>query len=110
MRIYYVTLNNADEARQISYALLEQKLAVCTNWFPITCAYRWEGKIVEEPEMVLLIKTQAGYRDPIEQVIRRHINYTNLIAEIAPESTNESFLKWLNAEVASDSPLKSLCP
>jgi hypothetical protein len=25
--------------------------------------------------------------------------YTDLIAEIVPESTNESFLKWLNAEV-----------
>src|ERR1700740_2355649 len=101
MRIYYITLNTDDEARRISRALLEQQLAVCTNWFPITCAYRWEGKIVEEPETVLLIKTQAGYRGAIEQVIRQRINYTNLIAEIVPESTNESFLKWLNAEVAT---------
>jgi periplasmic divalent cation tolerance protein len=86
MRIFYITLNTADEARQISRALLEQQLAVCTNWFPITCAYRWEGKIVEEPETVLLVKTQAGYRIAVEQVIHQHINYTNLIAEIAPES------------------------
>jgi periplasmic divalent cation tolerance protein len=100
MRIYYVTLNTAEEARQISRVLLEQQLAVCTNWFPITCAYRWEGKIVEEAETVLLIKTQTGYRDVIEKVIRQHIQYTNLIAEIAPESVNESFLKWLNTEVA----------
>jgi len=106
MRIYYVTLNTADEARQISRALLEQQLAVCTNWFPITCAYRWEGKIVEEPETVLLVKTQGGYRIAVEQVIRQHINYTNLIAEIAPESVNESFLKWLNTEVATSSPQK----
>ena len=82
------------------------------NWqfaltgFPITCAYRWEGKIVEEPETVLLVKTQAGYRIAVEQVIHQHINYTNLIAEIAPESVNESFLKWLNTEVAARSPQK----
>ena len=101
MRIYYITLNTVDEARQISRALLEQQLAVCTNWFPITCAYRWEGKIVEEPETVLLVKTLAGYRTAVEQVIRQHISYTNLIAEIAPESVNESFLKWLNTEVAA---------
>ena len=106
MRIYYITLNTADEARQISRALLEQQLAVCTNWFPITCAYRWEGKIVEEPETVLLVKTQAGYRIAVEQVIHQHINYTNLIAEIAPESVNESFLKWLNTEIAASSPQK----
>ncbi len=106
MRIYYITLNTVDEARQISRALLEQQLAVCTNWFPITCAYRWEGKIVEEPETVLLVKTQAGYRTAVEQVIRQHISYTNLIAEIAPESVNESFLKWLNTEVAASLPQK----
>jgi periplasmic divalent cation tolerance protein len=99
MRIYYVTLNTADEARQISRVLLEQRLAVCTNWFPITCAYRWEERIVEEPETVLLIKTQAGYRDAVEEVIRQHISYTNFIGELAPESVNESFLKWLTAEV-----------
>jgi periplasmic divalent cation tolerance protein len=98
MRIYYITLNTDDEARRISRALLEQ-LAVCTNWFPITCAYRWEGRIVEEPETVLLVKTQAGYRPAIEGVARQHISYTNLMAEIAPESINESFANWLNAEV-----------
>jgi periplasmic divalent cation tolerance protein len=99
MRIYYVTLNTADEARQISRVLLEKQLAVCTNWFPITCAYRWEGKTVEEAEAVLLVKTQSGCRSAVEQAIRDHISYTNFIAEIAPESVNESFLKWLNTEV-----------
>ena len=99
MRIYYVTLNTSDEARQISRVLLEKQFAVCTNWFPITCAYRWEGKTAEEAETVLLIKTQSGYRSAIEQVIREHINYTNFIAEIAPESVNEGYLKWLNTEV-----------
>ncbi len=99
MRIYYVTLNTADEARQISRALLEQQLAVCTNWFPITCAYRWEERIVEEAETVLLVKTQAGYRGAVEEVIRRHISYTNFVGEIAPESVNQDFLKWLDAEV-----------
>jgi periplasmic divalent cation tolerance protein len=101
MRIYYITLNTDDEARRISKVLLERQLAVCANWFPITCAYRWEGKLVEEPETVLLVKTQAGYREALEQVLREHINYTNLIAEIAPESVNESFRKWINAEVPS---------
>jgi periplasmic divalent cation tolerance protein len=99
MRIFYVTVNTADEARQISRVLLEQQLAVCTNWFPITCAYRWEERIVEEPETVLLVKTREGYRGAIEEVIRQQISYTNFVGEIAPESVNESFLEWLTAEV-----------
>ena len=58
-----------------------------------------KAKTVEEAETVLLIRTQSGYRSTVEQVIREHISYTNFIAEIAPESVNESFLKWLNTEV-----------
>ncbi len=104
MQIFYVTLNTAQEAHQISHQLLEQKLALCTNWFPITCAYRWEGEIQEEAEVVLIIKTQQNYRQEIEQVINEQIDYTNCVAEISVESVNESFLKWLNAEV----PMKTL--
>jgi periplasmic divalent cation tolerance protein len=99
MRIYYVTLNNADEARQISRVLLERQLAGCTNWFPITSMYRWDERIVEEAETVLLVKTLEGYRGAIEEVIRQHISYTNFIGEIALESVNESYLRWLNTEV-----------
>lgn len=99
MRIYYVTLNSSDEASRISRALLEQRLAVCTNWFPITCAYREEEKIVEEAETVLLVKTHADYRTAVEQLILEHIGYTNFIAEIAPEYVNQTWLNWLNAEV-----------
>ncbi|MEL4896587.1 divalent-cation tolerance protein CutA [Crocosphaera sp. Alani8] len=99
MQIFYVTLNTIEEARQISHKLLEQKLALCTNWFPITCAYRWEEEIKEEPEVVLIIKTQLRYRKDIEQTINEQINYTNCIAEISVHSVNENFLKWLNTEI-----------
>ena len=39
---------------------------------------------MEEPETVLLIKTQPGHRGAIEAVITQHIHYTNLIAELEP--------------------------
>lgn len=99
MRIFYVTLNTADEARDISRALLQRRLAVCCNWFPITCAYRWEGKIAEERETVLLIKTQPGYREDIEHVIGQFVSYTQCTLEIAPESVNARFRSWLDTEV-----------
>jgi periplasmic divalent cation tolerance protein len=63
--------------------------------------YRWEGKLVEEPETVLLVKTRAGYREALEQVLRENISYTHLIAELLPESVNESFRKWIDVEVPS---------
>ena len=99
MKIYYVTLNTTDEAEQIGRALLEKQLAVCVNWFPITCAYRWQGEITQEPEVVLIIKTQSGLQTEIEKAIRDRLNYTNFIAEITPSHINDGFLQWLNQEV-----------
>jgi len=99
MKLYYVTLNTAEEARAIGRSLLEQQLALCVNWFPITCMYRSEGTIAEEPEVVLVIKTQEGYRIEVEAAIRQQISYTNFIGELSPTSVNPAFLSWLNAEV-----------
>ncbi len=104
MKIYYITVNTPEEARRVGRVLLEQSLAVCVNWFPITCAYRWEGSIKEEPEVVLLVKTQAGYREKIEAVVRQEITYTNLVAEISPTQVNQDFASWLDREV----PLSAL--
>ncbi|WP_013321517.1 divalent-cation tolerance protein CutA [Gloeothece verrucosa] len=99
MKLYYVTLNTTEEARQIGRILIEKKLAVCVNWFPISCSYRWQGEIIEEPEVVLIIKTRSGYRSLIEKIIQKNISYTNFIAEISPSYVNQSFLDWLNLEV-----------
>ena len=104
MQLLYATLNTAEEAHKISHQLLEKKLALCTNWFPITCAYRWEGKVVEEPEFVLIIKTQLHYRQEIEAVIKEHIDYTNCVAALPVESVNQGFLQWLNAEIPQRPP------
>lgn len=99
MKIYYITLNTSDEAKTISYDLLERRLAVCTNWFPIACAYRWEGEIKQVQEVALIVKTRDGLRKAIEKVISEHIQYTNFMAEIDVASINDGFLNWLNAEV-----------
>jgi periplasmic divalent cation tolerance protein len=101
MKIFYVTLNTVEEARQIARELLERRLAVCCNWFPITCAYRWAAEIKEEPEIVLLVKTQAGRREAVEQAVAKVVSYVNCIAEIAPESVNATFLDWLDRDAPS---------
>ncbi len=99
MRLYYITFTHAHEAEAVGRALLERQLAVCVNWFPITCAYRWKGEIVQEPETVLIVKTREGNFEAIEQVVREHVDYTNFIAELAPLQVNRAFLEWLDSEV-----------
>ena len=99
MKMYYITLKNPDEAKKISFDLLERRLAVCTNWFPMMSAYRRQGEIKEEPEVALIVQTASDIREEMEKVISKHITYTNIIAEINVYSINAGFLKWFDAEV-----------
>lgn len=102
MKMYYITLNNHDEAKTVSHALLEQHLAACTNWFPISSMYRWEGEIKTGTEIVLIVKTKDNMRAAIEKVVSEHIHYLNYIAELDVHSVNNNYLKWLNTEVAKE--------
>ena len=82
---------------------LSSALAVCCNWFPITCAYRWGDEIKEEPEIVLLVKTQAGRRAAVEQAVASVVSYVNCIAEIAPEFGQRRFSRLARPRRASRS-------
>lgn len=99
MILIYITLNNETEAREISKKILGDRLANCTNWFPITCMYRWEGKIEDESEVVLIVKTKKQYFESIEKIVTESINYTNCIAEVEVGRQRKEFLEWLNKEV-----------
>ncbi len=95
MILMYITLNNYDEARKIGRKILEQHLANCVNFFPITCIYNFENEITEEPETVLIVKTKENKYKEIEKIIKEEIDYTNFIGQIKVEKVNDEFNNWL---------------
>ena len=98
LALYYLTFSQPEQAQAVAHDLLREKLAVCTNWFPITCAYLWEGAVQQESETVLIVKARAGMREQIEAVARRHIDYTHFVGEIPLASVNTDFVQWLARE------------
>jgi len=99
LALYYLTFGKSDEAQAVAYDLLRERIAVCANWFPITCAYLWEGAVQQESETVLIVKARAGVREQIEAVARRHIDYTHFVGEIPLASVNPDFAQWLTREL-----------
>jgi periplasmic divalent cation tolerance protein len=96
MKLIYTTLNNSDEARKIGRELLTKNLANSVNFFPITCLYNYKDEITEEPEVVLIIKTKAGYYDKVKAVVKANIDYDNFIGELNVDNLNDDFSTWLN--------------
>ena len=72
-QIILSTAGSEEEARKIAHTLVERGLAACVNIIPqIESIYRWQGKIEESREWLLLIKTSAenfpGVRDAIREL------------------------------------------
>jgi periplasmic divalent cation tolerance protein len=59
-RVVLVTAPNVETAREIARAWVEQHLAACVNIVPgITSIYRWQGRVEESSEVLLVAKTSA---------------------------------------------------
>ncbi|HHV53831.1 MAG TPA: divalent-cation tolerance protein CutA [Firmicutes bacterium] len=58
--LVYTTTSSEEEALRIGRAVVEQHLAACANVLPgITSIYPWHGRINEDSEAWLLLKTTA---------------------------------------------------
>ncbi|XP_053545111.1 protein CutA isoform X1 [Bombina bombina] len=67
----YVTCPNETVAKDIARGLVEKKLAACVNLIPqITSIYEWKGKIEEDNEILLMIKTRSSKVSALAEYVR----------------------------------------
>ena len=56
--IVLTTVDSAEIGRRIAAALVEGRLAACVSIVPgVRSVYRWQGKLCDDGELLLLIKT-----------------------------------------------------
>ncbi len=56
--IVFVTAPGLEVARELSAGILERRLAACANLVPgVESHYWWEGKICNEAEVLMILKT-----------------------------------------------------
>ena len=95
--IIFITAASEQEAASISKALVEEGLIACANIIPqIRSLYRWEGKIWDEREWLLTIKTKRDRFDDLEKHIKSLHSYSapEIIALPVVEGSS-SYLKWV---------------
>ncbi len=94
------TLPDQDAARQLSRQLVETRLAACVNILsPCTSIYRWQGKLQEDSETPLLIKSTADRYPALENFLREHHPYElpEIIALPVVQGL-PGYLDWVRAE------------
>lgn len=103
----FVTCPNEKVAKEIARAVVEKRLAACVNLIPqITSIYEWKGKIEEDSEVLMMIKTQSSLVPALTDFVRSVHPYE--VAEVIAlpvEQGNSPYLHWVRqvTESVSDS-------
>ena len=67
----FVTAPTADVAKEMAGGLVSNKLAACVNIIPgITSVYEWEGKIENDSEVLMMIKTRTSRIEELPEFVR----------------------------------------
>ncbi|MBI4411376.1 MAG: divalent-cation tolerance protein CutA [Deltaproteobacteria bacterium] len=95
--VVYITCSNRTEADKIGRTLVEERLAACVNIIDgMNSIYRWEGKIEEAKETVLIAKTRETLvKKLIEKAKSLHSYDCPCIVALPITDGNHDFLVWI---------------
>ncbi len=100
-RVVLTTAGSHEQARKIARGLVERRLAACVNIVAkIESVYRWQGKVEEAEEFLLVIKTTEAAAAQVQDAIRDMHSYELpecIVISITDGS--ESYLKWIGESV-----------
>ena len=91
------TFGHEEVAKACAQVLVEQRLAACVQIVgPIESIYRWEGKVQQDREWKLVIKSVSARQSDLIQAIRRLHSYTEPEIIILPIlAASEGYARWL---------------
>ncbi|OTF80813.1 protein CutA-like protein [Euroglyphus maynei] len=99
--IGYVTISNAENAKELAMKLVNGNKVACVNIIPtITSVYRWENKLEIDNESLMILKTRTDAIDELIEFIRQNHPYS--VPEIIFTSItngNPDYLKWISSSV-----------
>jgi periplasmic divalent cation tolerance protein len=93
-------LPNADQAAEIAHTLVTERLAACVNLVPaVRSIYRWQEKINDDNEVLLLIKTRSEQFDRLRsRILELHPYEVPEVLAIPIEAGYAAYLEWLARE------------
>jgi periplasmic divalent cation tolerance protein len=100
--VVLTTLANADEAARLVRALLDRRLIACGTVLPgARSLYRWEGKVADESEVVVLLKTRSAILHALETAFEQlHPYKVPELLALPATSGLEKYVAWINAETS----------
>ncbi len=96
--VVLVTASSVDEAKNIATTLVTEKLCACVNILPgVTSICSWDGKICDEREVLMIIKTGRNlFGDLEKRVSALHSYDVPEIIALPIKAGSQPYLDWID--------------
>ena len=100
--VVLTTVSSDDEAVKLVRELLDRRLIACGTLVPgARSIYRWQGKIADEHEVLLLLKTRSARVDQLQAAFRElHPYKVPELLVLSVDTGLEKYLEWINGETS----------
>ena len=97
-----VTCANEEQGASIARTLVGERLAACVNIVgQVRSIYRWQGKVEDDRETLLLVKTGKALLPRLERRVRElHTYDVPEIMALSFDRGSKPYLDWLLGSVA----------
>lgn len=103
MKEYILAMTTCPESisQELARILVERQVCACVNIIPnIISTYHWKNELVTDAESILIIKTEAGFEERLENTIIENHPYEVpefIVLDITTGSKN--YLDWISASL-----------
>jgi len=100
VRIVLCSCPDTEVAGELAQRLVEARLAACVSLLPgMRSVYRWQGRVEQANEVLLLAKTTAARLEALQATLVAHHPYElPEVLAVAVGSGLDRYLDWVSAE------------
>jgi periplasmic divalent cation tolerance protein len=101
--VVLVTVPSVEAGAGIARALVEERLAACVNVVPgLRSIYFWEGRLRDEPEALLIVKSSRARYEALEQrVLALHPYAVPEVLALPVAGGSPAYVAWVRESVAT---------
>jgi periplasmic divalent cation tolerance protein len=100
--VVLLTAPDAASAEGLARALVEERLAACVNLVPgVRSIYRWQGRVEDASEVLLVVKTRAELGAALAARVRELHSYElPEVLELGVAGGSAEYLDWVRKETS----------
>ena len=101
--VVVTSVGTEEQALDVAHALVRGRRAACVNIVPnVHSVYRWKGRVCDDGEMLLIIKTRASQFEGVRDTIQR-VNTYELpeVLGYRVDKASPGFAQWIEKMTAA---------